>query len=47
MRHGPRTRPGVTKSEVARQEPHPPERLAETKAALARMAAEGGPEIID
>ena len=33
--------------EVARWEPHPPERLAEMKAALARMDAEGGPEIID
>ena len=33
--------------EVERWEPHPPERLAEMKAALARMAAEGGPEIID
>ena len=33
--------------EVERWEPHPPERLAEMKAALARMDAEGGPEIID
>jgi rifampin ADP-ribosylating transferase len=33
--------------EVATWEPHPPERLAEMKAALARMEAEGGPEIID
>ena len=33
--------------EVETWEPHPPERLAEMKAALARMAAEGGPEIID
>jgi len=33
--------------EVAQWEPHPPERLAEMKAALARMDAEGGPEIID
>ena len=33
--------------EVAQWEPHPPERLAEMKAALARMEAEGGPEIID
>lgn len=33
--------------EVERWEPHPPERLAEMKAALARMEAEGGPEIID
>lgn len=33
--------------EVEQWEPHPPERLAEMKAALARMAAEGGPEIID
>ena len=33
--------------EVAQWQPHPPERLAEMKAALARMDAEGGPEIID
>jgi rifampin ADP-ribosylating transferase len=33
--------------EVEQWEPHPPERLAEMKAALARMEAEGGPEIID
>jgi rifampin ADP-ribosylating transferase len=33
--------------EVETWEPHPPERLAEMKAALARMEAEGGPEIID
>ena len=33
--------------EVERWEPHSPERLAEMKAALARMEAEGGPEIID
>jgi len=33
--------------EVEQWEPHSPERLAEMKAALARMAAEGGPEIID
>ena len=33
--------------EVERWEPHPPERLAEMKAALARMEAEGGAEIID
>jgi hypothetical protein len=33
--------------EVAQWEPHPPERLAEMKAALARMEAEGGAEIID
>jgi rifampin ADP-ribosylating transferase len=33
--------------EVETWEPHPPERLAEMKAALARMDAEGGPEIID
>jgi hypothetical protein len=33
--------------EVAQWDPHPPERLAEMKAALARMGAEGGPEIID
>ena len=33
--------------EIERWEPHPPERLAEMKAALARMDAEGGPEIID
>ena len=33
--------------EVEHWEPHPPERLAEMKAALARMAAGGGPEIID
>ena len=33
--------------EVEHWEPHPPERLAEMKAALARMEAEGGPEIID
>ena len=33
--------------EVAQWQPHPPERLAEMKAVLARMAAEGGPEIID
>ena len=33
--------------EVETWQPHPPERLAEMKAALARMAAEGGPEIID
>ena len=33
--------------EVESWEPHPPDRLAEMKAALARMAAEGGPEIID
>ncbi|MGN6496457.1 MAG: NAD(+)--rifampin ADP-ribosyltransferase [Tsuneonella sp.] len=33
--------------EVDEWEPHPPERLAEMKAALARMEAEGGPEIID
>jgi len=33
--------------EVESWEPHPPERLAEMKAALARMDAEGGAEIID
>ena len=33
--------------EVAQWQPHPTERLAEMKAALARMDAEGGPEIID
>ena len=33
--------------EIERWEPHPPERLAEMKGALARMDAEGGPEIID
>src|SRR5688572_28919042 len=33
--------------EVERWEPHPPERLAEMKARLARMEAEGGAEIID
>ncbi|RXZ65283.1 NAD(+)--rifampin ADP-ribosyltransferase [Pelagerythrobacter rhizovicinus] len=33
--------------EVEKWEPHPPERLAEMKAALARMEAEGGAEIID
>lgn len=33
--------------EVESWEPHPPEQLAEMKAALARMDAEGGPEIID
>ena len=33
--------------EVAQWQPHPPERLAEMKAALAGMDAEGGPEIID
>ncbi len=33
--------------EVEAWEPHPPERLAGMKAALARMAADGGPEIID
>lgn len=33
--------------EVKAWEPHPPERLAGMKAALARMAAGGGPEIID
>ena len=33
--------------EVAQWEPHPPERLAEMKAALARMDAAGGTEIID
>ena len=33
--------------EVEHWEPHPPERLAEMKAALARMEAQGGPEIID
>jgi len=33
--------------EVEQWEPHPPERLAEMKAALAWMDAEGGPEIID
>ena len=33
--------------EVAEWEGHSPERLEEMKAALARMAAEGGPEIID
>jgi DNA/RNA tunnel of bacterial DNA dependent RNA polymerase. len=33
--------------EVESWEPHSPERLAEMKAALARMADEGGPEIID
>ena len=33
--------------EIERWEPHAPERLAEMKAALARMEAEGGPEIID
>jgi hypothetical protein len=33
--------------EVETWAPHPPERLAEMKAALARMEAEGGPEIID
>lgn len=33
--------------EVAEWEPHPPERLGEMKAALARMEAEGGAEIID
>jgi len=33
--------------EVEQWEPHPPERLAEMKAALARMAAEGDMQIID
>jgi rifampin ADP-ribosylating transferase len=33
--------------EVETWEPHPPERLAEMKAHLARMEAEGGAEIID
>ena len=33
--------------EVEAWDPHPPERLAEMKAALARMDAAGGPEIID
>ena len=33
--------------EVDEWEPHPPERLAEMMAALARMEAEGGAEIID
>ena len=33
--------------EVASWEPHSPERLAEMKAALARMEAEGGAQIID
>ena len=33
--------------EVETWQPHPPERLAEMKAAIARMEAEGGPEIID
>jgi len=33
--------------EVETWDPHPPERLAEMKAHLARMAAEGGPEIIN
>ncbi|HEY6813947.1 MAG TPA: NAD(+)--rifampin ADP-ribosyltransferase [Croceibacterium sp.] len=33
--------------EVETWDPHPPERLAGRKAALARMEAEGGPEIID
>lgn len=33
--------------EVEQWEPHPPERLAEMKAALARRQAEGGAEIID
>lgn len=33
--------------EVETWEPHAPERLAEMKAALTRMEAEGGPEIID
>ncbi len=33
--------------EVESWEPHPPERLAEMKAFLARLDAEGGPEIID
>jgi hypothetical protein len=33
--------------EVAQWEPHSPERLAEMKTALARMAAGGGAEIID
>ena len=33
--------------EVEQWEPHPPERVAEMKAALARMDAEGGGEIID
>ncbi|QGN53584.1 NAD(+)--rifampin ADP-ribosyltransferase [Novosphingobium sp. Gsoil 351] len=33
--------------EVSTWEPHPPERLAEMKAHLARMEAEGGAEIID
>ena len=33
--------------EVESWEPHPPERLAAMKAALARMEAEGGPEITD
>lgn len=33
--------------EVDEWEPHPPERLAEMKAALARMEAEGGAQIID
>jgi rifampin ADP-ribosylating transferase len=33
--------------EVGQWEPHPPEALAEMKAALARMEAEGGPDIID
>ena len=33
--------------EVEQWEPHPPERLAEMKAALARMAAKGDMQIID
>ena len=33
--------------EIDQWEPHPPERLAEMKAALARMDAEGGAGIID
>jgi rifampin ADP-ribosylating transferase len=33
--------------EVETWQPHPPERLAEMKAALARMEAEGGAQIID
>ena len=33
--------------EVEAWDPHPPERLAGMKAALARMEADGGPEIID
>lgn len=33
--------------EVAQWEGHPPERLREMKEALARMEAEGGPEIVD